>query len=65
MSEKACILYDRICIDCGECDMCELDPTKRCDNCMKCVNTGAEYRAICIDRVEGDQGTKKTGNPAK
>ena len=46
-----CILYERECIDCGECDMCELDPKKRCDNCMKCVNNSAEYRAVIVDEV--------------
>jgi len=46
-----CILYERECIDCGECDMCELDPKKRCDNCMKCVNDGAEYRAVIVDEI--------------
>ena len=46
-----CILYDRECIDCGECDMCELDPKKRCDNCMKCVNGNAEYRAVVVDQI--------------
>lgn len=46
-----CILYDRDCCDCGECDMCELDPKKRCDNCMKCVNDGAEYRAVVVDQI--------------
>lgn len=48
---KMCVLYDRECIDCGECDQCELDPTKRCNNCMKCVSGDAEYRAILIDEV--------------
>ena len=26
MSEKMCELYDRKCINCGECDRCDLDP---------------------------------------
>ena len=56
-----CILYDRECIDCGECDMCELDPQKSCDNCMKCVKGDAEYRAVYIDRVE-DASTPDTQN---
>ena len=34
---KQCVLYDRECIDCGECQRCDLDPDKICDNCMKCV----------------------------
>lgn len=57
MNQKQCILYDRPCTDCGECDFCELDPNKRCDNCMKCVNGNAEYRAVYIDSVEGAKET--------
>lgn len=52
---KACILYERECIDCGECDRCELDPNKICDNCMKCVSGNAEYRAIVIDEIQNSQ----------
>ena len=43
---RQCILYDRECIGCGECDRCDLDPEKICDNCMKCVKGDAEYRGI-------------------
>ncbi len=48
---KACVLYDRECIGCGECDRCDLDPSKICDNCMKCVRGTAEYRGIRIDGI--------------
>ena len=48
--KRKCVLYDRDCIGCGECDRCDLDPDKICDNCMKCVTGGADYRSI---RVEG------------
>ena len=34
---QECVLYDRICTECGECMMCDLDPTKKCDNCGKCL----------------------------
>ena len=51
MKDNKCILYDRDCIDCGECDMCELDPQKRCDNCMKCVIGDAHWRAISIQGI--------------
>ena len=34
---QECILYDRICTECGECMMCDLDPSKKCDNCGKCL----------------------------
>ena len=49
--EKMCVLYDRICCHCGECDRCDLDPDKICDNCMKCVNGDNEYRGIAIDEI--------------
>ena len=49
---KKCVLYDRDCIDCGECDRCDLDPNKICDNCMKCVNGDEEYRSILIDEIK-------------
>lgn len=50
---KQCVLYDRLCMDCGECDRCDLDPNKICDNCMRCINgDGADYRAIMVDDIE-------------
>lgn len=49
---KQCVLYDRECIDCGECQRCDLDPDKICDNCMKCVMGDADYRAISITGIE-------------
>lgn len=61
-----CVLYERECINCGECDRCDLDPTKRCDNCMRCVNGDLEYRAVVINRVEGADGKHwhtQTDNP--
>ena len=49
---KMCVLYDRECVGCGECDRCDLDPSKICDNCMKCVRGDADYRGIEIDGIE-------------
>lgn len=49
---KKCVLYDRDCIDCGECDRCDLDPEKICDNCMKCVMGDDEYRTLKIDAID-------------
>jgi len=48
---KMCVLYDRECIGCGECDRCDLDPEKICDNCMKCVRGEAEYRAVQVEGI--------------
>ncbi len=56
MKEK-CVLYDRDCIDCGECEFCDLDPTKLCDNCGKCLESiNMDYAAIKIDGFkEGEE----------
>ena len=48
MSEaKRCVLYDRDCIDCGECDMCDLEPGKVCDNCGECDRCDLDPNKIC------------------
>ena len=36
--KNQCVLYDRECIGCLECETCDLDPDKICDNCGKCLN---------------------------
>ena len=51
--EKHCVLdEDRLCVDCGDCLVCDINPEKRCDNCMQCVKkSGADYLSIEIDEV--------------
>lgn len=51
MSKKPCVLYDHTCIECGECDRCDLDPNKQCDNCGKCIDSGEEYAKIQIEKL--------------
>ena len=68
--EKRCVLYDRVCIGCGECERCDLDPNKKCDNCMKCVLGDAEYRAISVDgfRLQKelpDEKPQPSGKPSE
>nr|WP_114297668.1 hypothetical protein [Anaerobacterium chartisolvens] len=44
-----CQLYDRECIDCGECEICDLDSSKRCDNCCRCIDEDIEsHRSLNI-----------------
>lgn len=45
-----CVLYDRDCIDCGECEFCDLNPLKICDNCGKCLHMD-DYATIKIDGI--------------
>lgn len=49
---KMCILENKICTDCGECNRCDLDKNKICNNCEKCLNVPtAEYYEIVIDEI--------------
>ncbi|MCD8201136.1 MAG: hypothetical protein LUD47_03610 [Clostridia bacterium] len=60
-----CILYDRLCTGCGECDMCDLDPEKVCDNCGKCLDLG-DYSGIMIDAIITEpSGAKGDGKENK
>ena len=47
--EKECVLYDRKCINCGECDICDLNPKKICDNCGMCIESGNDYNIVDVD----------------
>ena len=50
-TEKSqCVLYERECINCGECDSCDLEPLKICDNCGKCLNI-KDDAVIKIDKI--------------
>lgn len=52
MKEKTCIFNDKkLCTDCGECYICDLDSKKVCDNCGKCLDTGDDHRSIKIDKI--------------
>ena len=51
---KECILEEKECIACGECELCDLDKNKKCDNCGKCIDSSAESRAIKIDKIVMD-----------
>ena len=46
-----CVLYDRDCIGCLECETCDLDPNKVCDNCGKCIEPDKNYKIIKITRI--------------
>lgn len=49
---QECVLYDRECIGCMECEVCDLDPDKICDNCGKCLDI-KEFASIRIDGIIG------------
>lgn len=51
---KECVLADKECIECGECNVCDLDPDKICDNCCKCIDIDADYKSVDIDEILED-----------
>lgn len=57
---KECVLYDRECIECGECNYCDLNPDKICDNCGKCLEQDGEYNAVQITKIYSSKTTKKS-----
>ena len=48
--DNKCVLYDRDCINCFECEICDLDKNKICDNCGKCLNI-QDDAVIKIDKI--------------
>lgn len=60
METQKCVLYDRDCIGCLECEMCDLDPNKVCDNCGKCLNI-QDFATIKIDGIitDPDEATRR------
>ena len=54
METQKCVLYDRDCIGCLECEMCDLDPNKVCDNCGKCLDF-RDDAVIKIDKIVFDE----------
>lgn len=53
MGKKQCVLYERECIECGECNVCDIDPSKVCDNCGRCIGLDGklEYLAVKVDGI--------------
>lgn len=49
-----CVLYDRECIGCMECEICDLDKNKICDNCGKCLVV-KDDAIIKIDKIIIDE----------
>lgn len=54
MERKECVLYDRECIGCMECELCDLDPKKICDNCGKCLDI-KDVASIQITGIEKEE----------
>jgi len=57
MKREYCIFDDtKKCNDCGQCDVCDLNPNKKCNNCAKCLEMeGIDTKAIKIASVIEDE----------
>ncbi|KXS41476.1 hypothetical protein SAMN04488698_10635 [Candidatus Frackibacter sp. WG12] len=49
-----CVLEHKVCTACRECDFCDLDSDKICDNCMKCIKDDEDFKAIKITDIKYD-----------
>ena len=62
---EECVLYDRECIGCMECEVCDLDESKVCDNCGKCLEI-RDDAVIKIDKIiidpEDNSNTQSENN---
>lgn len=48
---RECVLKPgQDCNLCGECEVCDMNPGKICDNCCKCLE-GADYCAVEITKI--------------
>ena len=50
MIGQPCVLYERKCVGCLECETCDLDENKICDNCGKCIDF-QDVASIKIDKI--------------
>lgn len=46
-----CVLFDRQCSNCGECEICDLNPSKICDNCCECIEAKTDFAELRVDAV--------------
>jgi hypothetical protein len=51
--DKNCMFNNKkVCDDCGQCDVCDLDNKKVCNSCGKCLEIeGVDIRAVKIDEI--------------
>lgn len=54
--ENFCIFdLKKICSDCGECYICDLNKNKKCNSCGKCLELeGYDTKAIKIDEISNN-----------
>lgn len=55
MPAECVLVDDKLCTECGKCEMCDLDTNKKCDNCMSCIMGEEESRFIKIEDIEWDE----------
>jgi hypothetical protein len=61
---RKCLLEpEKNCNDCGECEVCDLDENKICDNCCRCLEdadyNGVEVTEIILPRKTGNKQRSK------
>lgn len=62
---ESCVLENRLCTECGECDRCELNSEKTCDNCCQCIESTADFAGIEIEEIIINTEDIRTKHPVK
>ena len=44
-------LTEKICDNCGECEICDIHPDEKCTNCGKCIEPDEKYAQILIEKI--------------
>jgi hypothetical protein len=48
---RECLLEPgKLCVDCGDCETCDLDENKICDNCCRCLGD-ADYNGVEVTEI--------------
>ncbi len=57
---QKCVLDpEKTCIECGECNICDLNPGKLCDNCCRCIEPENDFETIEIDGIDLSDANQK------
>ncbi|WP_139904589.1 hypothetical protein [Clostridium thermarum] len=53
MSKSCIFTLNKICDNCGACNICDLNSKKICNNCGKCLETANnDYKEVIIDEID-------------
>jgi hypothetical protein len=53
MSKSCIFTLNKICDNCGACNVCDINSDKTCNNCGKCLETTTnDYKEVVVDEID-------------